>query len=551
MDENAREDAENEEVVISVEIQLEKEKMKKSLRCECKASQLMDKEFIEYDKKLQAITLCPLWTFNSQSRVAYPESVPEIGVVDEAKNVLLADRECSTDEMYFLGRDDCVEIKSPDYSYMSSDEESDSCAGYCLLENRYKENAVPAVAMPPALSTLIEVATPETPLAVLYAEDRAHRQRELKRISRMELEETLASRLVLLQMQAVVSAGRIDSPSTTDLQMQLSGIREAHPRINISSSEVCIASLVYFSPLDLGKAATLKIHLANEEIPVLLVDLGLAEEFEDCLEEPNARLELSTALNLIKEIETDVVEVKLHKAIEILPQLESVLREHIQEKVKVLGKKSSTITNSSLDVFMSTLTFLTDDGEATSHQDSESGERLKKMLNLMTGLEDAVKDIAANEACSGDNAGRIYKLLRALSDKVKDATEDRDVVHMEETLELTSELDLAVRQYSSELQSYRTPSMSQMTIAHKGSEETDDDCVLVEKLCSMKQKIYDVVEQETREREQRIMKNLRRIARLEEENAEVMKFLDTLLDKTLNRVSHPLRNLTDCTLLSN
>ncbi|KAL0269783.1 UNVERIFIED_CONTAM: hypothetical protein PYX00_007402 [Menopon gallinae] len=458
-DVNARGDRENDELLISIEIEVEKEKKsatKKSLRCEYKKSMQREERLPEYDKKLQMLTLYPLWpTKGHQSRnrqLSHPESVPDLKKLinedasDGVRSIFRMDSDFSTEGMYFidLERDDFVEIKPPDYSYRSSDEESECCAGdYVQEKKRKKMNAIAAMTMPIPLWTVMEIDVPPTPLAVLNMKDRTCRKREFGRISQIELEEAPVSGVVLVQTQAVASVGLIDSGTGVNVPHRKFPVhheKQSRFRGGHSSPKRCHASLVYFSPVDEVERAVQEIDPSTEEMSVFVIDATPQEEFSDCLPEPEASLrpELSTAMDLIREIESDVAEVKLDKAIAILPRLESVLREHIQDKMKVLRKRSSTVTNSSLDVFMSTLTFLTDDAEPPSAVDSDDPE---------------------------------------------------------------------------------------------------DDSVLAENLRSMKTRIYEVVEKETQEREQRMEKNLDRIARLEEENSEVMNFLDTLLDKTLTRVN--------------
>ncbi|EEB12357.1 hypothetical protein Phum_PHUM173540 [Pediculus humanus corporis] len=63
--------------------------------------------------------------------------------------------------------------------------------------------------------------------------------------------------------------------------------------------------------------------------------------------------ELDTALKLIHEIENNVIKVKLSDAILILPDLESELRKHLQNKIKNMSDKGSLIDNIVSDDFLS------------------------------------------------------------------------------------------------------------------------------------------------------------------------------------------------------
>ncbi|KAK6639651.1 hypothetical protein RUM43_007924 [Polyplax serrata] len=244
--------------------------------------------------------------------------------------------------------------------------------------------------------------------------------------------------------------------------------------------------------------------------------------------------ELKTALDLIREIETNVVDVKLNDAIMILPNLEAELRKHLQCKMKVLSRDQSF--GDSLQDFYSAVDFWPEDA-SDSESIFDSEERLYHLFALLSDLEGAVKGKVTSTADIGpcqQNSSRIYELLHALTQSIKDLETTTNMTNLAETVNIASQLDTAVREYDTIVKSADCKGVDNGNGKLKEKKSWVEVSVK-EHMRNVRRNVFQTVEGEAIKTESRIDRDFDRIDRLERENEEAMNFVDAFLKKMIRR----------------
>lgn len=298
-----------------------------------------------------------------------------------------------------------------------------------------------------------------------------------------------------------------------------------------------------------GKSTTVKFFFEefkadicvapNQFCPITLFDLRKQEDFVLMFVQKESP-ELQRALNLIHEIENNVVGVKLSDAILILPNLESELRKHLQQKMKEMSERELSVDNS-IEDFFSTADFWPEDEEDDESKVSDaSEERLYHLFTLLSNLEDAVKTNETStdriELCDYSSS-KIYQLLHELTKSIKDLENGANMTNLAETLNIASQLDTAVREYDGII---RTQAENSAKPKINQGIKNNFSCKAIsikDQMKNLRKNVFQTVKKEAIKTEGRIERDFDRIDRLERENEEAMKFVEAFIEKMTRRVS--------------